>query len=231
MLKKVYESEARLLQHLQAQKANIAQYKTEAGADNTDVQSIADDADNLQWIIEYCNLANEYKLTAFEIKRGFLYGTENNEPLGAFVNAPAATPPATLAADLIDRCRERDQRFLRSKTMTAAARAALDLDGDDSDDAVEEVKPAIRAGAKLNGYQFDVEVSNRQKSNMYTVQIRRDAQTNWTDAKSATAKETVVQIQPLEQGKSERIEIRVQLYKNDEPYGVASDGVYLTVNP
>ena len=66
-----YNSDAGLLAHLTAQKQNIVQFQTEADASAADVVAITEDCDNVAWIIDFATLVEEYKGTAFAVKKAF----------------------------------------------------------------------------------------------------------------------------------------------------------------
>jgi hypothetical protein len=225
-----YDSDAGLLNHLQIQKANIDQYAAAAGATAADIASIQEDFTNMEWIMKLVVLAEEYKTTAFRIKLKFLRG-ELNEPLGAFVDAPDASPPSALKAGVEKRSRERDQRFLRSQTMNEAARIALDLVDEPANVSPETVKPTIEPFAAAGNYEFALVVANRGQSDMYDVQAQRKGSDTWTVVKSATGKSVNVTVAPTTPGQAERLLVRVQLKRKNENYGQPSDPAYVTVNP
>ena len=225
-----YKTDAGLLNHLQIQKSNIDQYAAAAGASAADIASVGEDYMNLDWILNFCSLAEEYKTTAFGIKRKFIRG-DLNEPLGAFVDAPDASPPTTLKAGVEKRSRERDQRFLHSPTMNEAARLALDLVSEPPSVSEDSVKPSVEPFPAAGNYEFALVVANRGGSDMYDVQVRRKGSETWTVVKSATGKSVNVSIAPTAPGQAEQLQTRVQLKRKNENYGQPSDPVYVTVNP
>ena len=225
-----FKDEATFLQMMQLQRANIAQYATEVGASAADITEITNDADNMEWIIEFCELMDEAKKTAFKVKEAFIRGTKDDDPVGAFVTPPANTPPFPLVADLEKRARERNGRFLKAKGITEAAKVALGLVGEPP--KTDSVQPTIKVAALPGGYAFEVTVRDKQDATMFTVQVRRMNSETWKDEKSGTSSPIKVTITPSNlQAQAERIEVRVQLYKKDEPYGNPSDAQYVTVNP
>lgn len=231
MLDGVYRTEPRFLQHLQMQKQNIAQFATEAGAKADDITEITNDCDVFEFLIETCNFADGFKSAAFGIKRRF-FSAKTEPPAGEFAAAPSVTPPAEIVAGAVKRSRERDQRFLRSKGISEAAKIALDLVGDEPDGiSPADVKPTAECHAAVSGYEFAVIVGNRRKADMYDVEIQRAGSTKWEIAKSGTGKSVNVVIAPTADGKAEQILVRVQLRKGNEKYGVPSDPTYVTVNP
>ena len=53
----------------------------------------------------------------------------------------------------------------------------------------------------------------------------------WTELASGTGKSGTVKITPTSEGSPERMEIMIQLFKANEPYGQSSDPQYVTFNP
>lgn len=231
MLETVYRTEARFLQHLQAQKANIEQFKNEVGADAAMIQQTKDDADVMEFLMETCNLADNFKKTSFGIKKQF-FSIKTSPPIGDFSAAPSTTPPAVMLAGAEKRARERDQYFLRSPNLTEAAKIALDLIGEESDPiAPDEIKPQITAHPAQYNYEFALVVSDRGEADMYDVLYQRADTPKWQIAKSGTGKSVNVTLEPTEAGKPEQILVCVQLKKKDKNYGTPSDPVYVTINP
>ncbi|HEX8371026.1 MAG TPA: hypothetical protein VF604_20950 [Pyrinomonadaceae bacterium] len=225
-----YKNDAGLLNHLQIQKSNIDQYAAAVGASVADITSIGEDYANMDWILNFTSLVNEFSGTAFGIKRKFLRG-ELNEPLGAFVDAPDASPPSTLKAGVEKRSRERDQRFRRSQTINEAARLALDLVDEPPNISQDAVKPTVEAFPAAGNYELAAVIANRGDSDMSDVQIRRKGSEKWVAVKSGTGKSINVIIEPTAEGQPEQLQIRVQLKRKNENYGQPSDPVYVTVNP
>lgn len=226
-----YMSDAGLLEHLRKQKLNIAEYKTDVSADAADQQSIAEDCDNMQAIIEFCPLAEEYKTGAFGIKRVLIRGNPEDE-IGTLMSAPVFAPPFPLAAGIEKRSRERDGRFKRSKTITQAALDALDLSSETPDNLMPgDQKPTGKFEEAQNGYLFAAVVGNRGKSDSWEIQIQRAGEEKWTVEKTATGKSCDVEIFPTLDGKPEKLRVRIQLRKNNQNYGQPSDIVEVTVKP
>lgn len=225
-----YATDAGLFNHLQIQNSNIEQYAAVAGATAADIASIQEDFTNLQWILKLALLVDEYKATAFGIKKKFIRG-EINESLGAFADAPDASPPSALKAGVEKRSRERDQRFLHSATMNEAARLALDLVNEPPSISPDTVKPTIEPFPAAGNYEFALIIANRGQSDMSDVQVRRKGSETWQTVKSATGKSVNVVVTPTTPGQPEQLQVRVQLKRKNENYGQPSDPVYVTVNP
>lgn len=231
MLANVYKTETRFLQHLQTQKANIADYQGDVGATPADITAIGADADNMEWLIETCNLADDFKKTAFGIK-GMFFSADEEESAGDFVNAPPIVPPAApIMAGAVRRSRERDQRFLHAPLVTEAARIGLDLIGEEPAPLVpSEMKPAVEVFPAQSNYMYSVVVSNRGESDSWIVMVQPKGG-NWTSAGTFTGKSADVTYSPANGGDPAMISVRVQLRRKNADYGQLSDVVPITVNP
>ena len=231
MLDNVYKSFPRFIQHLQMQNANIVQFQTEIGATATDLAEVPQDAVAGEFLGEITELCNEFKETAFGIKGSF-FSTKTTPPAGDFMTAPDTRPPATIVAGAVKRSRDRDQRFLNSPTLTEAAKIAMDLYGEEPPNVTPDtVKPTVETRSAVSGYEFAVVVGNRQKSDMYDIQIQRKGTGVWETVKSGTGKSINVVITPSSAGDAEQVLVRVVLRKSNQQYGIPSDPVYVTVNP
>ena len=227
----VYRSEPRFLQHLQLQSASAEQYKNETGASPEVIAEIEEDAAVYEWLIETCDLANEFKETAFGIKKRFFSGTPD-PPAGQFMIAPGIVPPAAILAGAVGRSRKRDQDFLRFAGITEAAKIAMDLIGDGGTDMpVDQVKPLIKLKPLESEYEFEITVTGKNGAEMVGVQIRRANQEKWETVKFGTGKTIVVKVEPTVDGQIEKFEVRAQLYMKDAPFGQPSDPQYVTVSP
>jgi len=225
-----YNSDAGLLEHLYKQTQSINQYKNEAGADGAEITELDNDYGNMNAIMDFCPLAEEYKTTAFGIKRTLIRG-KIGEPVGDMMNAPAFTPPAALNAGIAERSRERDGRWKRAKTMTEAARIALDLLDTPNNVSPETTKPTFEAHPAQMGYEVALVVAHRGKSNMWKVLAQKANSTKWFELATMTGKSGNISIEPSVEGQPERLLLMIQLYKNNEPYGQPSDPQYVSFNP
>lgn len=226
-----YRTDSGLHAHLQKQDAVIETYKTEMGISGADVTELHNDFLMLDWILGRANLVTEFEGMFFGVKKVLLRG-EKNAALGAFSDAPDLTLPAglSLVAGIEKRSRERDALY-RLKA-SEAARQALDLVDSSAKPAPEQVKAVIDAiSAAAFGYTFALIVSNRGKSDMWDVQIRRKGQETWQTIGSATGKSADFTITPTIPGAAEQIEVRVILKKANQSYGQPSDPKYATVTP
>lgn len=225
-----YSTDAGLLEHLQKQKQSIGQYRAEAGADDDDIRELNNDEGNMEAIMEFCPLADEFKSTAFGIKRVLIRGNIGDS-VGTMMTAPTFTPPAELVAGIEKRSRKRDGLWKRSKTMTEAAMIALDLVDTPDNIAPGTIKATFEAHPAQMGLEAALVISNRGKSDMWKALGQKSDATKFSEMTSGTGKSGNVTLQPTTPGQPERILMMIQLYKNNEPYGQPSDPKYVTFNP
>lgn len=93
-----------------------------------------------------------------------------------------------------------------------------------------EIKPVIKVTPQFSGYKFDV-VTTRQGMQAFKVLIRRMDSEAWTEAGFGTSSPLTVTVTPHTTGQSERLQVCIQLIDKNQPVGVPSDVVYVTVNP
>lgn len=224
-----YDSFDGLYNHLKTQAANIERNQTVVGADDDDVNSIFNDKEAMRAVGEYfVLLKNAYK-TAARLKRNLTRGSENAS-LGKLAALPAP-PDIPLQAGIRQRSMKRDRRFARSKNITAAALAALDLKSTKTYLSPDDVQPQIKVVARATDYQFEITVTERGKADMFEVEGRRMNSETWENLKNATGKSVLVKVAPSIPGQVERLEIRVRLFRKNQPYGNHSSIVYVNINP
>lgn len=230
MLSDVYESVSRFRIHLQRQNDSVGQYGAELGLIPAQVTELQEDAALSDWIPGYCDEINDCKETATGVKARF-FNTDDETPAGAFKTAPDATPPFEIKAGAIKRSKERDRLMLANKP-SEAAMIAMDLGGDTSQrESPEDVKPSVVYEISDEAYTFDATVRNIGEADLKEIQIRRLDQEKWESVKTGTGRTITASITPTEEGKSERIEVRIRLFRKDKPYGQPSDPQYVTLNP
>ena len=193
------------------------------------MSEITNDAGNVEWIIGFATLVEEYSGTAFTVKRAFLRG-EPGVAIGAFATAPANVPPSPLVAGVEKRSRERDQRFKRSVTMTEAALSALDLVDSQAPTNPTSVQPEIHVSAAQTGGMFAIVVSKRGESTLWEVQIRRK-DGDWESAGRYNSKSADMTVALTTPGQPMQIDVRVLLLKDNAPYGQLSMFMTVTINP
>jgi hypothetical protein len=95
----------------------------------------------------------------------------------------------------------------------------------------DSVKPSVECFPAQSGYEFAAVATGRGEATMAEVEIRFAGSETWQTVKSFTGKSANVKITPTTPGQPLRIQVRIQLYKNNEKYGQPSDAVYVTLNP
>lgn len=81
------------------------------------------------------------------------------------------------------------------------------------------------------GYEMAFVAFNRGDATMGVLQIRLIGQEKWLNAKNFTGKGASYTYDGETDGKPIQIQARIQLMKNNEPYGNPSDSAYVTLNP
>jgi hypothetical protein len=152
------------------------------------------------------------------------------QPTPAFPANPSFNLPIIQPTGIFQRLVELVDRIKSAPAYTDEIGALLGIIPKTPDSiSPEDVKPKIEAFAAQSGYMFSVVVANRGKANMWEVQIRRAGQEKWQTVKTASGKSVDVEVQPTEDGKPEQVQVRVQLLKDNQPYGMLSDMVSVTV--
>lgn len=100
-----------------------------------------------------------------------------------------------------------------------------------ADKPVSDIKPTANVFAAAMGHHFSVVVEGREKATTFDVFIRRDGTEKWEMVKTASGKSVDVVVELTVAGMPERIQVMIQLMKNNQPYGQPSDAVYVTLNP
>ena len=154
------------------------------------------------------------------------------EPIPDFPANPAFVLPNVVATGIYQRLDKLVDHIKSSANYTAETGALLRiLPKAKTDKPQEEVKPTANVFAAAMGHHFSVVVEGREKATTFDVFIRRDGQENWELVKTASGKSVDVTVALSNAGMPERIQVMIQLMKNNEPYGQPSDAVYVTLNP
>lgn len=224
------DSYEKLLAMYLLQKANLATYKDKVAATDDDIEAVTFGADNLQYMDNYFNLIDANKKTVAKIKQQ-VYNGDPDEPVSAFPVFPAAVPSHPLASGLNELAQKRNRRFKAADGYTKEIGIALGIDGDTPSIAPESVKPTLEVTEAQGGYEAAIVIGNRGKSSMWRLLGRKMNTETWHDLTSGTGKGASVTITPTTPGQPERMELKIQLYKDNEPYGQPSDPIYATFNP
>jgi hypothetical protein len=132
---------------------------------------------------------------------------------------------------MFQRIAEARERIQAHSTYTDEAGAAFQIIGSTPAALVEsELKPTITVFDSVGDYTFSADVS-RMKQDAFKVQIQRQGEMTWNDGGFATRNPIVVTVAPTTPGQPERILVRAILLKNNQPVGIPSDPVYVTLNP
>lgn len=224
------DSYTKLIEVLTLQVANLPTYMAAVGATAADLAEIEDDLNNLTYMLDYADLVDANKQAVTKIKQA-LYNGEESEPVSAFPVFPAGNPPKAILAGAYQRAIARNKRFKAAAGYTKEIGIALGIDDESSSINPDLVKPTIQAFSAQTGYMYSVVVGNRGDSTMWDVWELRKGAVSWSKVDSFQGKSGDVHATPTTAGNAEQFQIRVQLRKNNQNYGIVSDIVYVTINP
>jgi hypothetical protein len=219
-----------LVNCLVLQNANLPTYKTQVGAGDADIEAVAEELANLQYLDEYAATTDAKKKTVFEIKQAVFNG-DPDDGVSPFPVFAAAAPPFALVAGCLERAQKRNARFKTADGYTKEIGIALGIDGDSQSISPDSVKPTLEVTPAQSGYEAAIVVGKRGNATMYKVLGRRMNSETWNVLDSGTGKGGSVTITPTTPGLPEKMQLKIQLYKNNEPYGQQSDPVDATFNP
>ena len=196
-----------------------------------DIDAVLLDNSTVQWTNNamQANEANNATLKTFRDET--LFGEKNDPPPTKPANdLPPA--PVNLSASIIQRIVALKEKIELSDTYTPDIGAQLGIISPNPGGVSEEsVKPSLKVFAAEGNYEFAAVVEGRAKSTMNELQYRALNQESWKPLKNFTGKSGNATYKPEPAGAPVKIELRVQLYRNNEKYGQPSDAVYLTLNP
>ncbi len=220
----------RLLEKLDIQDENLPTYQTEVGATADDITEIKRDKGILTEAVERANVVEAGKKATNSIKNHVFDGDEKI-PVADYPTLPNGAPAEPFVGGCLQRFNARNKRFKAAKGYTKTIGIALGIEESSDPISPGSVKPTLDATAAQTGYLAAVVVGNRAESNMWKVFGRRMNSEKREEIASGTGKSADITITPTTAGQPEKIELTVQLYKNNEPYGQLSDAVSVTVSP
>lgn len=225
-----FDTIEKLLAMLLLQKANLPTFQAQVGATNTELVEINETVANLQYIIDLAALVDTNKKTITKIKQQ-IYNGDADEEVSPFPVFPAIAAPFALLSGCLDRANKRNRRYKAAAEYTKEIGIALGIDGDSQPFVSETVKPTLEAFPAQYGYESLIVVGKRGRADMWKLLGRKMNTEKWLELASGTGKSGNIKIVPTTEGSPERIELKIQLYKSNEPYGQISDPTYATFNP
>ena len=173
--------------------------------------------------------ANSSALRSFRDQT--LYAEKNDPPPAApTTNLPPA--PGSLSSSIIARLVNLAETIERRDGYTQDIGFQLGIVPNAPSPISEaDVKPTIEGFEGKENYEFAVVLTNRAKADQSDLQIRLPGQETWQSLKMFTGKSCNAQYVPNPGGQAVKIEVRVQLYKNNQKYGQPSNQVYVWLNP
>lgn len=200
------------------------------GFSPTDVTSVGNDNQVMQFLAQTSVDLKAYEKSAKEYLE-IITESEIGKPTPEFPADPNFALPVVVKTGIFERLVDLVNRIKVAPNYTDQIGASLGIVPTETGSVTpDNVKPVIEAFAALEGYEFSIVVSNRAKADQWLVAILREGATKWQNIKAATGKSVDVEVQPTQEGKPERLQVRVQLIKNNEDYGQPSDPTFVTIN-
>ena len=204
---------------------------TSLGFTANEISSVTNDNDVFQFLADAAVTIKAYE-KAIQQYREIITEQDIGDPSPQFPANPALVLPASVDTGMFERLIKLVERIRAAPNYTNETGALLGILPTQSDSLIPaEVKPAIQTFAAESGYQFSVVVAGRGESDMWDVLILKKGATTWQTVKTAVGKSVDVTITPTTAGEAEQVQVRVQLKKSNQNYGLPSDIVYVTVNP
>lgn len=196
----------------------------------SEVSEVSKDNDVMQFIA-----SSDVQVDAFDDAmrqyRRIVTTGDVGDPEPSIPASPVFTAPDGVPTGIFQRLSERRDRIMSAANYTDETGALLGiLPKAPESISPGDVKPTISVSGAQTGYLFAVTVTGRADSDSWEVWILKKGGT-WTNVKTAVGKSVDVTVTPTTPGDAEQIQVRVQLRKNNQNYGQASDIQYVTVNP
>jgi hypothetical protein len=220
----------KLLAMLLLQVASLPTYKAQLGLSDAFIEEVEQDAANLQAVNEYWLVTEAKKKSVNKIKQE-LYNGDKNVPISPFPEFKPFTPPFPLVAGALERANRRNRQIKAADGYTKEIGIAFGIEGDAPSVSPDSVKPTVEGFPAQTGYEAALVIGNRGKADFCRVLGRRMNSEKRAEIGSGTGKSINVKITPTAEGQPERMEVTIQLYKSNEPYGQPSDSIYITFNP
>jgi hypothetical protein len=212
---------------------NLATVGASLGLTAAEIASVEDDNTAMQDMAAamvaldaYVSAVRQYRITVTEGNVG--------DPTPAFPAAIDPTPSELRPTGIYQRLIELVERIRAAPAYTDEIGALLGIipspsvPGPNIPDV--DLKPVIKVSQSVGDYKFDVNVT-RLGQDSFKIQIQRSGESTWTDAAFATKNPCHVTVTPTTPGQPERILVRAILLSGNDPVGIPSDPVYVTVNP
>ncbi len=222
---------AEAIECLTLQKANLPVYQAQVGATAADITRVNEHLAILSSLVDQCELCDANKKTAFGIKDQVLRGAVG-EPVAPVPTTPAYVPPFPLLSGILHITNSANRRFEEGPAYDEEIGIALGIiRPSPSAPTPGTVKPTLETFPAQSGNMFAFIIGNRGQSDMWKLSTSPVAVTNWTLAETGTGKAGENVATPPTPGQPTQLQARIQLFKNNQPYGLLSDIVLVTVNP
>lgn len=201
---------------------------TQLGITTAEVTSVTTDASVMTELPLIVEQIDAYK----ESIRKFRIAVTENPPgstQAVFPSPFSIGIPPTVANGIFERISRLRDKIMLSANYTDVIGAQLGILADNPAPPVQ-IKPIVKAEPLYSDYKFNVQVM-KMGMPAFKILIRRMDSENWMEAGFGTNSPLIVKVQPSTPGQAERLHVCVQLMDKNEPVGVPSDAIYVTVNP
>lgn len=211
--------------------AKIGNYDAELGLTPAEVAAAVAMCDQFAAQYSYVTQTQAYSQAVTQWRDLGMSGEPEGDPLGAPPVVPVYNSPGGEIIGLLDAFRaERDRWVAAAGYTQAIGEDLMIVSTAGAGFNPGDVTPTIAVSAAQADYLFGITVSNRADSDMWTVQTKQKGG-SWQNAGSFTGKTADITVSPISDGDPEKVEVRVQLRKNNENYGNVSQTATVTVNP
>lgn len=195
-----------------------------------EITAVLTDANWALYVCRSASDASNYSSAWVQHREALLSG-DANVPLGAPPNTATPTAPAVPAPQrgVITRIRAAVKRIKGAPAYTQSMGQALRVVASGSTEDPATAKPALRVKS-LPMFQAELRWPRKSFSGVL-VQSQRDGESDWTEHGVKTDNAFVDARPPTEVGKPEVRRYRQIYVKNDQPVGLWSDVVSVTVQP
>jgi hypothetical protein len=219
-----------LCEWLENFKIEFAAVASSLGFTTPEVTAVLNDC---SWALYDCRAsadAGTFARAWINFRDAHLHG-DPNAPVGPLPNTATPTPPVGLppALGIVTRLRGTVKRLKGAPAYTPAIGEALRVVGSNPPVDPTTAKPPLRA-RPLTMFQAELRWKRGSFSGVL-VQSQRDGEESWTDLGVKTGTTFVDERAPQQPNRPEVRRYRQVYVKNDEPVGLWSDVVSVTVSP
>ena len=225
----MFDSFDKLLAMLLLQVANLETYQNDVDASAADIAEVNRDAAIMKYIKDYHLIISNAKKVITGVKQAIYKGRANE--ISQLPLLPAAAPPFELVSGCLERANERNRRFKAAKGYSEAVGSALGIEKESRVIQSKDVTPEFEITPSSSGFEANLIVRYRGKSDMWRLFGRRDSSEKFVEIAAGTGRAAKVKINPTDENQPERLQVQVRLYRKNQPYGQQTNFKYITFNP